>query len=111
MSTYCEPDGVGAEVSDDEYRGAATISAGDRIVAVQIHVRGYFEPIDGRYHWYGRVRPDPAVDALASSRQPEVVVRTPSGQAHARLGDPDLWQRYRLTGVGPPPFTPDPGYS
>lgn len=89
---------------EDEYRGEATISAGGQALATQVHLGGYFEPIDGRFHWYGRVNADPAVTSVAGERHVDVVVRTPFGEAPAKLGDPDPWNRYRLTGVGRPPF-------
>lgn len=89
---------------EDTYRGAATILAGDRAVAAQVHLRGHFEPIDGRFHWYGRVAVDDAVTALARSNPGDLVLRTAQGEAQATLGDPDPWGRLRITGIGRPPF-------
>lgn len=76
-------------------------------VQVEVRLRGMFQPIDGRYHWYGRVGAradvDAMVEALAGSRA-RISLRTPHGEAPARLADCDPWGRYRITGTGRPPF-------
>ena len=85
-------------------RGAPATSletTGDSIT-VAVTLRGRFEPIDGRYHWYGRLAPDEAL----SRWQPgtTVVLTTPGGSATGRLSDLDPWGRYRISGTGRPPF-------
>ena len=89
------------------YDGPAQILGKGRSVDVEVRLRGMFQPLDGHYHWYGRVAQDERVDALvedvAGSRA-SVVLRTPDGEATARLADRDPWGRYRVTGKGPPPF-------
>lgn len=72
-------------------------------VEVEVRLRGMFVPIDGRYHWYGRVGAGAGVDALVGSRT-RLSLRTPHGEAPARLADRDPWGRYRITGTGRPPF-------
>ena len=49
---------------DDGYRGPAQprTSANDTI-DVEVVLGGHLEPLDGRYHWYGRVVQNDAVDA------------------------------------------------
>ena len=86
------------------YDGPATLVSGDTDVPVEVALRGMFQPIDGRYHWYGRVDANGAVDALVEGRA-EVSLRTPHGEAAARLSDRDPWGRYRVSGAGRPPFT------
>lgn len=98
---------------DEEYRGEATMTVVGLALPVSVHLSGYFEPIDGRYHWFGRVAENPAVTEAAVGRHASVVLATRWGSAPATLGDPDPWHRYRLTGVGRPPFpigltAPDP---
>lgn len=71
--------------------------------SVEVTLRGHFEPLDGRFHWYGRVT---AGDELAS-RHPSgstVLLTTPHGQAVGRLSDVDPWGRLRISGTGRPPY-------
>jgi hypothetical protein len=71
-------------MADDEgYTGRATLVVADRELTVEVDLRGHFQPIDGRYHWYGRVLPHDELDEVS---------------------DPDPWRRYRITGVSTPPF-------
>ncbi|WP_433871492.1 DUF4873 domain-containing protein [Saccharopolyspora sp. CA-218241] len=89
---------------DDDYRGAATLLGADREVAVEVVLRGHFQPIDGRFHWYGRIAAHPEVREIADGRAKAVVLRTPQGEAVGKLSDPDPWGRLRITGTGRPPF-------
>jgi hypothetical protein len=86
----------------EEYDGPATLLAGDTCEDVEVRLRGHFEPIDGSFHWYGRV----SAEGLSERHDngAAVVVRTPHGQAEAKLSDLDPWGRFRLTGRGRPPF-------
>jgi hypothetical protein len=83
----------------ESYDGPARI--GDTEVAVQL--RGHFEPIDGRFHWWGRVGADQALAAEHRSGA-LVTLMTPHGKATGRLSDVDPWGRFRVTGTGRPPF-------
>ncbi len=86
------------------YDGSARVVAEDRQVEVEVRLRGAFQPIDGRFHWYGRIAQHDAVDALVADGSTRVVVRTPQGVAAGRLSDRDAWGRYRVGGTGRPPF-------
>jgi hypothetical protein len=88
---------------EDGYTGDAVLSAGERELAVRVELRGYFEPIDGRYHWYGRIAADDAVTRLAETPG-RVRLRTPQGVAEGTLSDRDFFGRYRITGTSTPPF-------
>jgi hypothetical protein len=99
------------ELPAEEYTGKAWVSTaaktdvgsttGDAI-EVEVDLRGHFEPLDGRFHWYGRIA---ASEELAQVRSGEaVVLRTPHGTAEGRLSDVDPWGRFRVTGTGRPPF-------
>jgi hypothetical protein len=92
------------EHGDEGYTGEALLVDGEREVRVRAVLRGHFQPIDGRYHWYGRLDADPAVTGLVEGGRKELVLRTPEGEATATLSDPDPWQRYRVTGISRPPF-------
>lgn len=95
---------------EDDYRGAATLVPGDAdgadsaAIDVEVVLRGHFEPIDGRFHWYGRVAANQQVTDVAGGRKQQLILRTPHGEAVGTLSDPDPWGRYRITGVGRPPF-------
>ena len=91
------------EVDLAGYDGPAQLVTGDATVEVEVRLRGHFQPIDGRYHWWGRVVAGDLVDDLVQTRAP-VALRTPHGEAAARLADRDPWGRYRVTGTGRPPF-------
>jgi hypothetical protein len=89
---------------DDEegYTGPATLIIDESEVDVTVTLRGQFEPIDGLYHWYGRINADERMRGLAVPKA--VVLRTPEGAASGQLSDPDTWGRLRITGTGRPPF-------
>lgn len=89
---------------EDGYTGPATLVVGDREFGVDVDLRGYFQPIDGLYHWYGRVSAHSGLDEFLRGKKHTVVVRTDEGEASGELADPDMWRRYRLLGVSTPPF-------
>ncbi|AXX28152.1 DUF4873 domain-containing protein [Actinosynnema pretiosum subsp. pretiosum] len=87
------------------YSGPAVLVLGGHEVRVEVDLRGFFQPIDGRYHWYGRIAADPRVTGLVEAGARTADLRTPAGSATGSLGDPDPWGRYRVAGTGAPPFT------
>lgn len=92
------------EPDEDGYTGPATLVIAERELAVEVDLRGHFQPIDGRYHWYGRLRANPELDEVVGGRKQPAVLRTTHGEAAGELSDPDPWRRYRITGVSTPPF-------
>lgn len=92
-------------MSDHEegYDGPAVVVVDESEVDVTVVLRGYFEPIDGHYHWYGRVVSE-ELSALLGGKTKLAVLRTSSGEAAGQLSDPDLWGRYRIAGTSRPPF-------
>jgi hypothetical protein len=90
---------------EDGYRGAATLVVADRELTVEVSLRGHFQPIDGRYHWYGRIAENAELDELVGGRKRTALLRTPDGEATGELSDPDTWRRYRISGTSTPPFT------
>ncbi|MCW2868115.1 MAG: hypothetical protein JWR20_2303 [Marmoricola sp.] len=68
---------------------------------VTVRLRGHFEPIDGRFHWWGRLDPDPD---LPHGSGATVTLTLPTGEAEGRLSDVDPWGRLRISGTGRPPF-------
>lgn len=89
---------------DDGYDGPAELTIDGVTLRVRVTLRGAFEPVDGRYHWYGRIAAHEDLTALVGTRKPDAAVRTPSGEAVGVLSDPDTWNRYRITGTSRPPF-------
>ncbi|MGH3878421.1 MAG: DUF4873 domain-containing protein [Actinophytocola sp.] len=93
-----------AEHDEDGYEGQATLRVEDTELTVDVVLAGNFEPIDGKYHWYGRIRANPELAELIGARKAAGSIRTPHGEADGRLADLDPWGRYRITGTGRPPF-------
>jgi hypothetical protein len=92
------------EHDEDGYEGPAVVAVDSREFTVDVELRGHFQPIDGRYHWYGRVRPNDELAAAVNGRKRAAVLRTPDGESAGELSDPDPWGRYRITGSSTPPF-------
>ena len=91
-------------MDEQGYAGPATLAIGADRYEVQVELRGVFQPIDGRFHWYGRIA---AHDGLAAALGPARVagtLATPEGQAACEVSDPDPWRRYRVSGRSTPPF-------
>ncbi|MFL6108367.1 MAG: DUF4873 domain-containing protein [Marmoricola sp.] len=89
----------------EEYAGPAQISGDDGLdpIDVEVHLRGHFEPLDGRFHWFGRISADPALAERYRSGT-TVALSTPHGIAAGKVADLDPWGRFRVTGLGAPPF-------
>jgi hypothetical protein len=91
-------------MTDDGYEGPAELLSDDRRIAVTVRLAGRFEPITGRYRWYGRVAASPELTAFLDGAARDIVLRTPHGEVASRLSDVDPWGRPRVEGVGRPPF-------
>jgi hypothetical protein len=94
----------GASIGDD-YAGPVVVAAGEVTVCGQARLSGRVEPVDGRFHWSGRVAPDPVLAGLV--RDGIRSVRVSAGgrpPCEARLDGVDPWGGVRLTGTGRPPW-------
>ena len=89
---------------DDGYAGPATLTVGGSRFDVHVELRGQFQPIDGRYHWYGRVGRHEGLLAALGSGKVSGTIATAERSASCELSDPDPWGRYRVGGVSTPPF-------
>jgi len=83
--------------------GASAPSSTTVSIEVDVQLRGQFEPLDGHFHWYGRIATNARLAAARRSGD-TVVLTTPRGSAAGRLSDVDPWGRFRITGTGRPPF-------
>lgn len=97
---------------DDGWAGPATLSIDGRDLPVQVLLDARHEPQDGKLHWFGRMRlegdgGDPALLTALTSTTRLIELRTGAHRAAASIGDLDPWGRYRVTGVGTPPFEMD----
>jgi cation diffusion facilitator CzcD-associated flavoprotein CzcO len=88
----------------DGYEGTAVLEAGGSRFDVQVRLRGHFQPIDGRYHWYGRTGAHEGLAGLAGGGRASGVLTTADGSAPCELSEPDPSGRYRVTGISTPPF-------
>ena len=84
----------------EHFSGPAEILIGAATtVQVEVDLRGGFQPIDGRFHWYGRIGTHHRL-----TWGDRVTIRTGRGEAEGRLSDLDPWGRLRIAGSGRPPF-------
>jgi Domain of unknown function (DUF4873) len=86
---------------DEGYTGPAVLAVDGRELPVHAQLDARHEPQDGRLHWFGRVRIEGGSPDFGGG---PVELRTEGGRAEARIGDVDPWGRYRVSGVGAPPF-------
>lgn len=90
---------------EDGYRGPAQLTVGEATIDVEVTLAGHLEPLDGRYHWYGRATQHDDLDAAKRNGATAAQVAIPGGPVtEARLAEHDAWGNVRLTGVGTPPF-------
>jgi len=92
-------------VTDDAYTGPATLLAAGSQLAVQVRLSGRIEPVDGRYHWAGRIAAHDAVTGLVRAGVRSATLRIGDGAPVAvRLGDVDPWGAVRVRATSPPPW-------
>jgi hypothetical protein len=96
--------GVTAPGRDEGYSGPARLRIGEAQFEVQVELRGHFEPIDGRYHWYGRIARDDSLAGRLGGAKAAGVLETEQGSSPCEVADPDTWHRYRVSGYSKPPF-------
>jgi hypothetical protein len=89
---------------EDGYAGPAQLTVGTDQFEVTVELRGHFEPIDGQYHWYGRIASDEGLDQRLAGAKADGTLKTEHGASPCVVSEPDLWHRYRITGRSTPPF-------
>ncbi|WP_433678148.1 DUF4873 domain-containing protein [Nocardia sp. CA-119907] len=86
------------------YSGPALLDAPGAEVPVEATLSGHVDPIDGHYHWYGRIAPGDGGE-LPDPGRAEVVLTLPGGlPAAGRLQERDPWGNLRIVGIGTPPY-------
>lgn len=93
---------MSAHEPGEAYEGPAAVVADDVAHQVEVHLRGFFQPLDGHFHWYGRIAETPDLATVRSGAT--VTLQTPYGEATGRVSDVDPWHRLRISGTGRPPF-------
>ncbi|HZC73831.1 MAG TPA: DUF4873 domain-containing protein [Jatrophihabitans sp.] len=91
-------------ILDDGYEGPAELLDGGAVIPVEVKLGGHFDPISGKYNWYGRVAASPQVEELVAAGTRELRLRTPYGEVSTVLSDVDTWGRPRVAGFGAAPF-------
>jgi hypothetical protein len=92
------------ESHEDGYSGDVSLHIAERDVTLRATLRGYFEPVDGRYHWYGRLVADAGLAELVGTGKAAARVTTDHGSAECVVSDIDPWGRLRISGISTPPF-------
>jgi hypothetical protein len=87
------------------YNGAALLLVGDRTLDVIVHLDGHLEPLDGLFHWYGRIeRSDDVVAAKDERATTADLVIAGGPPATLRLAEYDPWGHVQVSGTGAPPY-------
>jgi hypothetical protein len=89
---------------DLDYSGQATLVCRGREIPVEVTIKGYFQPLNGLYTWYGRISKNDELAALLEGKRTMAVFTTPEGRAECVVGDVDFWGRYRVYGKSRPPY-------
>jgi hypothetical protein len=89
-----------SEHDDEGFEGAAVLADGPAEHPVRAVLGARFDPLAGRVVWYGRLEGAPA-DLSGGT---DVRLRTPHGEATARLTERDLWGHWHVRGETAPPF-------
>jgi Domain of unknown function (DUF4873) len=92
-------------VTNDRYTGPATLVAAGSAHTVQVRLSGRVEPVDGRYHWAGRIAAQEAVTGLVRAGERSATLRIgDAAPVEVQLGDVDPWGAVRVQATSPPPW-------
>ncbi|MBB5872998.1 hypothetical protein F4553_006432 [Allocatelliglobosispora scoriae] len=93
-------------MTPDGYAGPALLHTADLVHPVEVRLSGRVEPVDGRFHWGGRIDTDTATAELVRAGARGVALSIADGTpVPVRLAEVDPWGGVRLTATGPPPWT------
>jgi hypothetical protein len=92
-------------VSEDGYDGAATLRGAELEIPVRITLSGHVDPLDGRFHWGGRIGPDARVVRLIREGKREITLQVDGARPlPARLTEVDPWGGVIVAATGHPPW-------
>jgi hypothetical protein len=92
---------------DDGYAGRAALSADGTDMAVEVRLSGRVDPVDGRYHWAGRIAPQETVTGLFGAGVRSATLRIEDQDpVRVRLTEVDPWGAVRVTATSAPPWPP-----
>lgn len=87
------------------YEGAAILHINGQAMEVAVHLDGHLEPLDGKYHWYGRIQRSAAlVAAKDGGATTGSLVIGAGAPAEVRLAEYDAWGHVQVSGIGAPPY-------
>ncbi|MGW0634653.1 DUF4873 domain-containing protein [Nocardia salmonicida] len=89
---------------DHDYAGPALLDLPGAEYSVVATLTGHLDPIDGRYHWYGRLDPTETTTLPEPTRASAFLVLPGREPVAAHLTERDPWGNLRVTGIGTPPF-------
>ena len=90
---------------DSGYDGDASLSVGDQTIPVTVHLDGHLEPLDGSFHWYGRIERSTAVAAVKDGGARTATLVIGAGEpTEVRLAEFDPWGHIQVSGTGAPPY-------
>lgn len=90
------------------YDGAAVLRVGDRTLDVVVHLDGHLEPLDGLFHWYGRIDRSAGVVAAKDGGATTADLSIADGPPTTlRLAEYDPWGHIQVNGTGAPPYPLD----
>jgi hypothetical protein len=72
---------------------------------VRATLSGHVDPLDGRFHWGGRIHPDERVVALLRAGKRDITLQIAGhGPLPARLREADPWGGVIVVATGHPPW-------
>jgi hypothetical protein len=87
------------------YEGPATLHVDSQSLHVNVALDGHLEPLDGKYHWYGRIqRSAGVVAAKDAGATTGTLVIGAGAPAELRLAEYDAWGHVQVNGIGAPPY-------
>lgn len=91
------------------YDGPAILLVDGAAIEVDVHLDGHLEPLDGNFHWYGRIQRSAEVTAAKDAGATRGNLTIGRGApAELRLAEYDAWGHVQVTGIGAPPYAMAP---